>query len=224
MARYVFGLLGALALLASRRLPPSSERASWCRGHSTARPFGGIARTSWSIAGDATDGIENTTSSASRAGRGGRRPHALRTAPSDPRSGCSSGALPGAGVRVHSLAVTPNRPLLLVAASGFVVGAAFHGAAIARGGPDPGSSPARHAAFVAINLLCAAGFVWRPRGFTALFAALTAQQLASHGALAWRLWRDARRLDAPSLVVLVAMPALLAMLLRDRAPTAPASP
>lgn len=110
----------------------------------------------------------------------------------------------------------PARPLSLLVASAFVVGAAFHVAAVARGGPDADSSPSRHAVFVAINLLCAAGFVWRPRGFTPLFAALTAHQLFSHGALAWRLWRDERRLDVPSLIVLVAMPALLALLWRDR--------
>lgn len=112
--------------------------------------------------------------------------------------------------------MTRARALSAAIALGFVVGAAFHLAAVVRATPDPTSSPLRHGVFVAINLLCAAGLLWRPRGFTLFFALLTLQQLASHGALGWRVWRDEHRVDLASVLVLVAMPAVLALLLRDR--------
>ena len=106
-------------------------------------------------------------------------------------------------------------------AAGFAVGAVYHLAALADPALDPSSPPWRHGLFVAINLLCMAGMLRRPRGFALLFALLTAQQVFSHGARAWAMWRDARRVDQASLVVLLAMPAILALLLRDGRPDAP---
>ena len=112
--------------------------------------------------------------------------------------------------------LTRRTALFAALALGFVAGAAFHLAALASATPDPTSSPLRHGVFVGINLLCAVGLVVRPRGFVALFALLTLQQLASHGALALRVWRDQHRVDGPSVLVLLAMPAILALLIRDR--------
>lgn len=94
----------------------------------------------------------------------------------------------------------------------FVAAAATHVLAIARADPPV----SRHALFVAINLATAAGVVLRPRGFAIAFAALTAQQLYSHGGAAIRAWRDEGRVDWPSVIVVVAMPVVLALLVRDR--------
>jgi hypothetical protein len=91
----------------------------------------------------------------------------------------------------------------------FVAGAVWHAT-------QPG---ARHHVFVAINALAAVGLVWRPRGFAIPFAALTAQQLVSHGG------DLLRRFDRASLGVVILLPITLALLVVDewrrtrRAPT-----
>jgi hypothetical protein len=97
----------------------------------------------------------------------------------------------------------------------FVAGAVFHGACLVRPALDPTAPPWRHALFVGINLVVAVGLARRPRGFVPLFALLCLQQCYSHGGQAWRFWRDGRRIDAGSLVVLVVMPATLAALASD---------
>ena len=56
----------------------------------------------------------------------------------------------------------------------------------------------------------------RPRWFVFAFAVLCAQQLYSHGTFAWAMWRDHAQIDWASIVVLVTMPAALALLVIDR--------
>jgi hypothetical protein len=55
------------------------------------------------------------------------------------------------------------------------------------------------------------------RGFVVLFAILTAQQLYSHATYMLTTWRDERRVDWASAVVLLAMPLVLVLLARDGA-------
>jgi hypothetical protein len=101
-------------------------------------------------------------------------------------------------------------------ALGFLAGAAYHiSALVAPGAPwlEP-SPPWRHALFVAVNLAGAAGFWTRPRWLVFPVAALAAQQVVSHGLYGWAVWRDERRVDRASVLVLLAMPALVALLAR----------
>jgi hypothetical protein len=93
--------------------------------------------------------------------------------------------------------------------------AAFHAVAVARPDFAPPSPQWRHALFAAINTVVAIGMVVRPRGFVFAFAALTAQQLVSHGSTAWSAWAEERRVDVVSLLVVVAMPAVLLALVID---------
>lgn len=94
-----------------------------------------------------------------------------------------------------------------VIAVGLVIAAAYHVLAIAKGSGGAG----RHALFVLVNLLFAAGF-WRPfRGFIVLVALLALQQLASHGGTLLRVLEVEQRIDWPSVVVLVVMPLAVAV-------------
>jgi hypothetical protein len=103
----------------------------------------------------------------------------------------------------------------VVVAAFFGVAAAFHLLALFRPDLAPPSPPWRHALFVAINAAVAAGVLWRPRGFVVAFACLTAQQLYSHGAYAAHVWQEDGRVDWASVLVLAAMPAILALLIAD---------
>lgn len=111
--------------------------------------------------------------------------------------------------------MTLRRALLAAFAAGLVLAAAFHAAAAVAPSLAPSSPTWRHALFVAINLAAAAGLLWRPRGFVPLFALLCLQQLASHGAEAWRARRDEARVDVTSIVVVCAMPVALALLVAE---------
>ncbi len=92
-------------------------------------------------------------------------------------------------------------------AAGLLVAAGYHVVAILNGS---GSAP-RHAVFVLVNLLFAAGF-WRPfRGFVALLALLVLQQLVSHGRTLWRVLETEQRVDWPSVIVLIGMPLALVL-------------
>ncbi|HEU4411908.1 MAG TPA: hypothetical protein VFS43_42095 [Polyangiaceae bacterium] len=97
----------------------------------------------------------------------------------------------------------------------FAGAAAVHAAALLSPRLDPSAPPWRHALFVGINVACALGFVLRPRWLAAPFALLVVQQLFSHGGQALRAWREAGRVDVPSLAVLVVMPLALALLASD---------
>lgn len=97
-------------------------------------------------------------------------------------------------------------------ASGLLLAAAYHVIAIVNGSGPPG----RHALFVVVNLVCAAGF-WRPfRGFAVLVALLALQQLVSHGRTLWRVLETEHRIDWPSVIVLIAMPLAVAVVCAER--------
>lgn len=102
----------------------------------------------------------------------------------------------------------------LLAAS-FVVTAVFHLLAAAIPSMRGGVPAWRHGLFVGVNALSVYGVLKRPRWFVALFAALVAQQLYSHGGDLWRTWASAHRVDVASLVVVIAMPCILALLIAD---------
>jgi hypothetical protein len=104
------------------------------------------------------------------------------------------------------------RPVFVALAVGFAAAAVFHAVAIFSPGIDVPSPAWRHALFVTINVAVAAGMLVRPRGFALAFAALTAQQLYSHGVTLVGAWRREARVDWPSVVVLVAMPLVLVLL------------
>ena len=96
-------------------------------------------------------------------------------------------------------------------AAGLLVAAGYHVVAILNGS----GSAARHALFVLVNLLFAAGF-WRPfRGFVVLAALLALQQLVSHGRTLWRVLQIEQRVDWPSVIVLIAMPLAVALLVLE---------
>jgi len=80
----------------------------------------------------------------------------------------------------------------------------------------PDDSPAwRHALFVGIDAALAVGFLRRPRWFAALFAAVVAQQLVSHGGAALRAARDGRT-DFVSIAVIIGLPVMLFSLLAEQ--------
>ena len=107
------------------------------------------------------------------------------------------------------------RGVFLAIAAFFVAGALFHVAALVRPAVADPSPPWRHALFVLVNVAVALGLRRRPRGFAVGFALLTAQQLWSHGLTAALVWREERRLDWASVVVVAGMPLVLALLLAD---------
>ena len=109
-----------------------------------------------------------------------------------------------------------RKQVFVVLSVGFAAAAVFHAVAIFAPGIDVPSPAWRHALFVAINLAVAAGVLLRPRGFAFAFAALTAQQVYSHGVTLVLAWRREGRVDWPSVVVLVAMPLVLVLLVRAR--------
>lgn len=120
---------------------------------------------------------------------------------------------------------TTLRVAYALSALGFLGGAASH---VARGwaaAPDDPSSPARHALFVAIDVLAAAGMLWRPRWLVVPFALLFAHQLTTHGVQTASALRAG---EAPLLVdglVSLFMPAVFGLLIhnavRGRAKRAP---
>jgi hypothetical protein len=112
------------------------------------------------------------------------------------------------------------RAAFIVIAIGFAAGALYHGAALFDPSIAEPSPPWRHALFVAINAAFAIGMLKRPRGFVFAFAALAAQQLYSHGIYGVDVWRREARIDWASVVVVVAMPIVLALLVRDARATA----
>lgn len=110
--------------------------------------------------------------------------------------------------------------LFFVLAAFFAAAALFHAAAIVFPNlehdrahvPDPAW---RHALFVAINAAVAAGMLRRPPIFVLAFAALTIQQIVSHGGEAWRAWTLERRIDVTSIGVVILVPLALVALIRD---------
>lgn len=107
------------------------------------------------------------------------------------------------------------RAAFAVAALAFVAAGISH---VVRGLAPPAndtSSPTRHAVFVLINALAAAGVLTRPRWFALPFAALTLQQLLSHGAPAASALAGGAAPALDDAAVALAMPAILALLVVD---------
>lgn len=102
-------------------------------------------------------------------------------------------------------------PLLLGAL--FAVGGLFHLIGIFAPGIGNAASSGRHAVFVGINAFFAAAFFLRQRWTILPVSALVAQQAYSHGADLLRAHEEGRT-DVQSLVVLLFLPAVLAVAVR----------
>jgi hypothetical protein len=94
-------------------------------------------------------------------------------------------------------------------------GALFHLAAVVAPGLEIPGSRSRHLLFVVIDLGATAALWRRPRGVVVAFAALTVQQLYSHGGRVLRWWHFEHRIDWLSLAVLAVLVATLVLLLSD---------
>lgn len=73
----------------------------------------------------------------------------------------------------------------------------------------------RHALFVGIDLACAVGFLYRPSWFLLLFAGLTVQQCAGHGAAFFRNLEEEGKVQWLDAAVVIFMLAALACLVLD---------
>ena len=126
----------------------------------------------------------------------------------------------------RSIAATPTshppKPALgwkqwifVMLAAGFGVAASLHAAALVVPTILEPSPWWRHLLFVAINGAVAVLLVRRPAWFAFVFALLALQQLISHGLSGWSVWILERRIDWASVVVVVAVPAIAALLLGE---------
>jgi len=111
--------------------------------------------------------------------------------------------------------------LFRLCAAGAVVAGTFHLAAmvnpaIARIEYDSTYPAWRHVLFIAINGAVAWLLIRRPRWFVWPFALLTIHVVAGHGYWAWHVWTFERRVDWISFAVVIATPAILALLFIDR--------
>jgi hypothetical protein len=106
--------------------------------------------------------------------------------------------------------------VLQIGALCFILASGYHGAALLGSAIAPTSSPLRHASFLLINLAIGAGLWLRPRGFFWVFAALTVQQLHSHGRALLRVLNEEQRVDWASVAVLVGLPVMFYLLLQER--------
>lgn len=114
------------------------------------------------------------------------------------------------------LSTARRNRLLWVLACGLWLASAYHLLAIVWPKLDPSSSGARHAVFVGVDAVLGFCIGLRPKGFFWVFAALSVQQLCSHGQALWRALAREHRLDWASLVVIVAMPLITWLLWCDR--------
>jgi hypothetical protein len=118
-------------------------------------------------------------------------------------------------VRSPRLWLAPWRWDFTALAGAFVFTACFHVAAAMRSEIDPEAPAWRHLLFVGINLTCVIGLLVRPLVFIPAFAALTVQQVWTHGGHAWRMHVEQGAVDLPSLAVLAVMPTTLMLLISD---------
>ena len=102
-----------------------------------------------------------------------------------------------------------------VAAASCVVVAAYHVLGVVQPDLLAPSPRWRHALFAAINLALAAALALRVRGLVFVVLALTMQQISSHGTYAWEVWTSEHRLDWPSVVVFIGLPALVVAVAAD---------
>lgn len=103
----------------------------------------------------------------------------------------------------------------MACALGFLAGAAYHVAGLVRPEVAEPAPPWRHTLFVGINVAAGVGMLLRPPFFVWLFGVLTIQQLFSHATYGWGVWTGEGRIDWASVIVVIAMPALFALLVAD---------
>src|SRR5215472_6963512 len=114
------------------------------------------------------------------------------------------------------MATLTRRTLFDALACAFVAASIFHLLAVLGVVSVAAATRLRHGVFAAIDLLCAVGLATRPAAFVWVFAGLTAQQLYSHGVDLWRELQMNQAIDWASMVVVVGMPATLALLAWER--------
>jgi hypothetical protein len=105
-------------------------------------------------------------------------------------------------------------PVFWISAILFLGAALFHLYGLLLSGGDP-KLVAFHGAFVVIDPLTAFFLLKRPNWLAFAFAVLTVQQIYSHGMDALTAWREDSRVDFVSLIIIVFMPALLALIIYD---------
>jgi len=96
----------------------------------------------------------------------------------------------------------------------FIGAAAYHLYELIVSLADPRLT-AFHGAFVVIDPVTAYFLLRRPDWFPYAFAALTFQQIYSHGTEALIVWRASAALDYVSLIIILLMPSLLVLLVYD---------
>lgn len=102
-----------------------------------------------------------------------------------------------------------------VCATVFLIAALYHLAAAAAPWLGIRGTQWRHVLFVGIDATFAWLLLRRPWWLALPFALLTVHSLRSHGQGAWDQWQMARRVDWISIGVVVALPLILALLVRD---------
>jgi hypothetical protein len=98
----------------------------------------------------------------------------------------------------------------------FAGAAIYHAAAFLQPAFSTVGAHWRHAAFCAIDLLCAGYLLRRPRWFVWAFGLLTLETLYGHGTHAWMWWQTEQRLDWLSFAALISVPLTLALLIQER--------
>ena len=96
----------------------------------------------------------------------------------------------------------------------FLAAGAYHLYGLIASLEDP-QLAAFHAAFVVIDPVTAFLLLRRPEWFAYAFAALTIQQIYSHGMEAVRAWQVMSVIDYISVFIVVFMPSLLVLLVYD---------
>ncbi len=105
--------------------------------------------------------------------------------------------------------------LFRLCAAGFVASGVYHAVGLVRPEWLVFQPAWRHALFVAINAFFAAAFLKRPWFLPWVFGVLAVEQIYGHGVRAWEILQAERRIDWPGVVVLVGVPAMLALLIVD---------
>ncbi|MGO9094692.1 MAG: hypothetical protein ACLQGV_05665 [Bryobacteraceae bacterium] len=105
--------------------------------------------------------------------------------------------------------------LFQVCAAVFLIAALYHLAAVAAPSLGIRGTHWRHVLFVGIDVIFAWLFLRRPWWLALPFALLTLHSLRSHGQGAWNQWQKAGRVDWIGIGVVVVLPLILALLVRD---------
>jgi len=97
----------------------------------------------------------------------------------------------------------------------FLIAALYHLAAVAAPSLGIRGTHWRHVLFVGIDVTFAWLLLRRPWWLAIPFALLTLYSLRSHGQGAWNQWQKAGRVDWIGIGVVVVLPLILALLVRD---------